>query len=123
MFDTEMAVWAGDLPGYAGSMASVLLKPGWSVALYSQDGQRGTSICVSASTAHSPMANAQSLETFHQSTCPANNPPNAPGSPVPPINATNVSAHSAISWTGTDPDPRDYLTYRLYLGTNPNPGT
>ena len=51
-----------------------------------------------------------------------NNPPNAPGNPYPSNGQTSVSVTTDISWSCTDPDSGDTLTYDVFLGTvNPPP--
>ncbi len=49
-----------------------------------------------------------------------NSNPNVPGTPVPALNATNVSCNPTIRWSATDPEGDD-LTYDLYLGTAATP--
>ncbi|MFO7881273.1 MAG: fibronectin type III domain-containing protein, partial [Kosmotogaceae bacterium] len=51
-----------------------------------------------------------------------NEPPNTPGSPNPPDNATGVNLAITLTWDCTDPNG-DPLTYDVYFGTNPNPTT
>ena len=51
----------------------------------------------------------------------SNNPPNIPSSPNPSNHATGIDVNSDISWSCSDPDPGDTLTYDVYFGTNSNP--
>jgi PKD repeat protein len=39
----------------------------------------------------------------------------------PPNMTTNVSRKPTLSWSASDPDPGDILTYDIYFGTSPNP--
>ncbi len=48
-------------------------------------------------------------------TVPGNVAPNAPTNPAPTEKANDVSVTAAFSWTGSDPDAGDTLTYDLYL--------
>jgi hypothetical protein len=51
-----------------------------------------------------------------------NYPPDAPSNPNPMDQATGVSRTTDLSWTGSDPNPGDSLTYDVYFGTtNPPP--
>jgi len=49
------------------------------------------------------------------------NHPDTPSSPSPIHRASHVSLHSGLSWSGTDPDAGDTLTYDIYLGTSSTP--
>ncbi|HEX6790464.1 MAG TPA: FlgD immunoglobulin-like domain containing protein [Candidatus Krumholzibacteria bacterium] len=53
-------------------------------------------------------------------TRPENLPPNAPFSPSPANNATNVSPSPIMAWAASDPDGQA-LTFDVYLGTNNTP--
>jgi len=50
-----------------------------------------------------------------------NNPPNTPGNPSPPDQATEINVHTILNWMGSDPDVGDMVTYDVYFGTNSNP--
>jgi len=50
-----------------------------------------------------------------------NNPPNKPSEPNPSNGATNVLVTANLSWSGSDPDPGDILTYDVYFGTTSSP--
>ena len=51
-----------------------------------------------------------------------NHPPAIPGSPSPPNGATDQPLVVQLSWTCSDPDPGQTLTYDIYFGTsNPPP--
>lgn len=50
---------------------------------------------------------------------PANAPPNQASSPFPANGAAGVSGSLTLTWTGSDPDAGDYLSYVIYLGTSP----
>jgi outer membrane lipoprotein-sorting protein len=47
-----------------------------------------------------------------------NQPPNSPSNPTPNNHATNVDINADISWTCSDPDPGDTLTYDVYFEPN-----
>ena len=51
-----------------------------------------------------------------------NHPPNQPFGPTPAHNAMNVNVLTNLSWSCTDPDPGDELSYDVYFGTT-NPPT
>lgn len=51
-----------------------------------------------------------------------NRVPNAPVASSPANGATGVSLAPTLSWTGSDPDPGDTLTYDVFFGTT-NPPT
>jgi len=44
-----------------------------------------------------------------------NDPPNQPSNPDPYNGETNVNINTDLSWTGSDPDPGDILTYDIYF--------
>jgi len=50
-----------------------------------------------------------------------NRPPNTPSSPNPYNGETGVGINEDLSWTGTDPDWFDTLTYDVYFGTTSPP--
>jgi len=50
-----------------------------------------------------------------------NNPPNAPNDPSPINGDINLPISPTLSWTGSDPDMVDIITYDVYLDTDPNP--
>jgi len=50
-----------------------------------------------------------------------NNPPNTPSNPSPAHQATGVSVDADLSWTGSDPDTGDTLTYDVHFGTSMPP--
>jgi len=50
-----------------------------------------------------------------------NNPPNAPSNPSPSNHATGLDVNADLSWTCSDPDTGDTLTYDVYLGTTTSP--
>jgi subtilisin family serine protease len=50
----------------------------------------------------------------------ANNPPDTPSSPSPPIGASGVPITGTLSWVGGDPDPGDTVTYDVYLDADDN---
>lgn len=52
---------------------------------------------------------------------PIGNPPNPPSNPNPDNNANSVSVNTYLSWTCTDPDPQDSLTYDVYFGISSDP--
>jgi hypothetical protein len=39
----------------------------------------------------------------------------------PPDMAANVIRHPILTWTATDPDPGDIISYDIYFGTSPSP--
>jgi hypothetical protein len=47
-----------------------------------------------------------------------NSPPLAPSSPIPLNNSFNVSVFADLSWTCSDPDPDDSITYDVYVGSS-----
>lgn len=49
-----------------------------------------------------------------------NSNPDVPTTPVPALNATNLSCNPTIRWSATDPEG-DALTYDLFLGTATDP--
>ena len=51
---------------------------------------------------------------------PANSPPGQATSPAPADGATGVAGPLTMSWTASDPDPGDSLTYFVYAGTDVN---
>jgi hypothetical protein len=51
-------------------------------------------------------------------TLPDNGPPNLPSSPSPEIGAVDVPKTAVLSWTGSDPDAGDTLTYDVYLAVD-----
>jgi hypothetical protein len=50
-----------------------------------------------------------------------NNPPNAPSGPSPGDGATGVDINADLSWTCSDPDVGDSLTYDVYFDTGSPP--
>lgn len=50
-----------------------------------------------------------------------NTPPDSPTRPIPDSGATDRDTGITLSWTGSDPDENDTLTYDVYLGTSANP--
>jgi len=50
-----------------------------------------------------------------------NNPPNAPSNPNPVNHATGIDVNADLSWTCSDPDTGDSLTYDVYFGTTTSP--
>jgi len=54
-------------------------------------------------------------------TAAPNNPPNTPSNPSPGNHATGVSINADLSWTGSDPDIGDTLTYDVHFGTSTSP--
>jgi hypothetical protein len=57
--------------------------------------------------------------TFTQSG--SNNPPYTPSNPSPADHATGVDVNADLSWTCSDPDTGDTLTYDVYFGTTTSP--
>jgi hypothetical protein len=51
---------------------------------------------------------------------PANSPPNQAASPFPADLSINIAGPLTISWTGSDPNPADRLSYFVYAGTSAN---
>jgi len=56
-------------------------------------------------------------------TAPGNQPPDAPSNPSPANQAIDQSASTIFSWSCSDPDADDRLTYDVYLGTTNPPTT
>ncbi|MFH1100448.1 MAG: LamG-like jellyroll fold domain-containing protein [Methanobacteriota archaeon] len=52
-------------------------------------------------------------------TTKSNLAPTTPQSPTPSNDALNVSIYSHLSWSCSDPDPEDTLTYDVYWGYDP----
>ncbi|PNX50384.1 MAG: hypothetical protein BV456_06870 [Thermoplasmata archaeon M8B2D] len=50
-----------------------------------------------------------------------NHPPNIPNNPNPSQGSTNIDQNAELSWSCSDPDFRDTLTYDIYFGTSSNP--
>ena len=50
-----------------------------------------------------------------------NQPPDEPSDPVPQDGASNVELNPILTWSCSDPDG-DSLIYRVYFGTDPDPG-
>jgi len=49
------------------------------------------------------------------------NPPNQPSNPDPYSGEIGVDVNADLSWTGSDPDPWDTVTYDIYFGTTSSP--
>jgi hypothetical protein len=47
---------------------------------------------------------------------PPNIPPDVPASPLPAHNETGVPLNPPLSWSGSDPDPDNTMTYDVYFG-------
>ncbi len=54
---------------------------------------------------------------------PANNQPSTPTNPVPADAATNIAGSPVLSWTCSDPDAGDNLTFELFFGATNPPNT
>jgi len=52
---------------------------------------------------------------------PSNSPPNPPSNPSPPDNSEDQSVNTIISWSCSDPDSGDILSYDVYFGVNSSP--
>jgi len=52
-----------------------------------------------------------------------NSAPDAPADPVPADGAVNQPLELTLQWTGSDPDPGDTLSYKVYFGADPDPET
>ena len=63
---------------------------------------------------------ASSILALSSSAAFANEPPNAPYSPSPPDNATNVLPNPTLRWSCSDPD-NNQLVYDVYFGTETDP--
>jgi len=51
----------------------------------------------------------------------ANSPPLIPSNPLPLNNSLDISVLTNLSWTCSDPDPGDIITYDVYCGTSSQP--
>ncbi len=50
-----------------------------------------------------------------------NDPPYPASNPDPLDNSTNINVRINLSWTGSDPDPQDIITYNIFFGISSNP--
>ncbi len=70
--------------------------------------------------AHDDHSHSTDGDIWQFTTESTNQPPNAPSSPSPTDNATDVSTSTTLSWSCNDPDG-DPLTYDVYFGTTSSP--
>lgn len=60
----------------------------------------------------------RTVRSIYAGGLPANNsPPNQAVSPSPASNAAGVAGSLTLSWSGSDPDPGDRLSYTVFAGT------
>lgn len=61
------------------------------------------------------------IQNLYNSPGGENNPPSPPTNPSPYPGAIGIDVNAELSWSCSDPDSGDSLTYNVYFGTNPNP--